>query len=104
MSYNYFAKLENGSPVYAKKFMKVGDVGILYPSDELLIELGYKRINYNDPTDPAPEGYHWEYTGWEETEDEIRQTWEAVADPVPSDEDEIDPYEAAEILLGGEPL
>lgn len=103
MSYNNFAKLENGSPVHAKKYMHVGDVGILYPSDELLREMGYKPINYNYQAD-APEGYHWKTTGWEETEDEIRQTWEAVEDPVPSDDDEIDPYEAAEILLGGEPL
>ena len=104
MSYNKFAKLDNGSLVYAQKYMHVGDVGILYPSDELLRELGYKQINYCDPSGPAPEGYHWEISGWEEDEDEIRQIWEAVEDPVPSDEDEIDPYEAAEILLGGEPL
>lgn len=104
MSYYNFAKLENGIPKRAEKYMRFGDVGVLYPSDELLIEHGYKRISYEGPADPAPEGYHWEAAGWEETEDEIKQTWNAVADPVPSDADEIDSYEAAEILLGGEPL
>lgn len=89
MSYYNFAKLENGIPKRAEKYMRFGDVGVLYPSDELLIEHGYKRISYEGPADPAPEGYHWEAAGWDETEDEIRQTWNAVADPVPSDADEI---------------
>lgn len=103
MSYGNFGKLENGKLIHAQKYIKAGDVGILYPSDETLLGLGYKPINNNYPENET-EGYHWEDRGWEETEDEIRLVWELVEDPVPSDEDEIDPYEAAEILLGGEPL
>lgn len=104
MSYYDFGILENGTLKHAEKYMCVGGVSVLYPSDELLIENGYKRISYEGPPYPAPGGYYWKDTGWEETEDKIRHTWEAVADSAPSDEDEIDPYEAAEILLGGELL
>lgn len=102
MSYSDFGKLENGNLKRAQKYMHFDGVGVLYPSDELLIEHGYKRISYERPADPAPDGYHWEDTGWEEVEDEIRRIWEAVADPVPSDEDEIDPWDAAGIILGGD--
>lgn len=101
MSYRDFAKLKDGRLAYAEKYMLHGDTGILNPSDELLRELGYKPVNYNSPADPAPDGYHWEITGWKETENEIRRVWEAVADPVPSDEDELDPMEAADIIMGG---
>lgn len=104
MSYREFAKLDGDQLVYAEKYMIVGEVGVLYPSDALLRASGYKRVSLDAPEEDAPEGWHWEQTGYEETDDEIRGSWEAVADPVPSDEDEIDSYEAAEILLGGEPL
>ena len=101
MSYRDFARLENGNLNRAKKYMIFGGVGVLFPSDELLREMGFKPINYNSPEESAPDGYHWEIAGWEETENEIRRVWEAVADPIPSDEDELDPMEAADIIIGG---
>jgi hypothetical protein len=100
MSYSDFGKLENGRLVQAPKYLKDGDVGILYPSDETLLRLGYKPFKYNYPENET-EGYHWVARGWEETQSEIRQNWELAKDPVPSDEDEIDPWDAAGIILGG---
>ena len=99
--YNNFGKVENGFLKRAKKFMQIGDVGVLYPSYEILLENGYKPINYNHQEE-APEGYHWESRGWEETESECRQIWELVEDPIPSDDDEIDSWDAAGIILGGD--
>lgn len=103
MSYTEFGKLEDGQLVYAKKHMIVGEVGVLYPSDALLRELGYKYVNMDQPEEEPPEGWHWEDGVFEETDDEIRLQYELVRDPQPSDDDELDPSEIAEILLGGAP-
>lgn len=100
MYYNY-GKVVNGELQIAEKYMQFGNgVGVLYPSDALLLENGYKPINYNHQEE-APEGYHWESSVWEETESECRLIWDLVEDPVPSDDDEIDTYDAAGIILGG---
>lgn len=96
-----FGKIENGALKYAPYCLRTGSASVLNPSEEILLANGYKPVNFNYQEE-APEGYHWETRGWEETENECRQVWELVEDPVPSDDDEIDAWDAAGIILGGD--
>lgn len=41
-------------------------------------------VSADEPTDPAPDGYHYEPRGWEERDGAIRRVWILVADPPPA--------------------
>jgi len=89
-----YAKLENGILIPAPKRIANGESIVYNPNESMLLALGYLPIKYTEQP-AAPDGYYYE-SGWEEQPDAIVQTWTLT--PLP---DDIDAYEALEILLGG---
>lgn len=92
-----YAKLINNFPIYAPNPLTVNGFRIGNPSPELLLEQGYKPLQLTNQ--PEPQGIGWWEETWTETDGAIVQGWiwhEAT------DEDEIDPEEALNLLLGGE--
>lgn len=76
-----YAKLQNGILKRAPKTVQWHGCTVNNPSDEKLIELGYKLVVYTDMPTDAETGKHYEST-WEETDTEITQVWNLVEDPV----------------------
>ena len=97
-----YAKLIDGNICWDPRTVQYDGQIIGNPTPEILTALGYKPVRETDPPEER-EGYTLE-SGWEEEEDEIVQTWSYVPIPEPSDEDELDFYDAAGIILGGEEL
>ena len=91
-----YAKLINGCPCYAPGCILWRGCWVINPHVEKLRELGYKPLIFIAPQ-PAPEGFGW-VEGWEETEEDIRQSWQLTALPTEGD---LSPAEALEILMGG---
>ena len=90
-----YAKLINGNlqpspnPIYINPYW-VGN-----PTPEMLTAEGYKPVTYTDPPETQP-GYI-AVPGWEETAEEIVQTWAIEPEP-----DEIDEARAYRIIAGEE--
>lgn len=91
-----YAKLINNYPSFAPNPILHDGLWYGNPPSEIYEAEGYKPVRYTDPGE-APEGYYWVET-WAETGGEIVQGWEAVELPP---EEDIDPTEALDILLGG---
>lgn len=75
------AKLQNGILRSAPKTVQWNGCTVNNPSDDKLVELGYKPVRYTDMPENTTEGKHYE-SGWTDTESEIIQTWNLVDDPV----------------------
>lgn len=91
-----YAKLINGSIFYAPNPIRHSGMWYGNPPADVLEDEGYKPVSLTDQ--PEPPGVGWWVETWTETEDAIVQGWtwhEAT------DEDEISPEEALQILLGG---
>ena len=86
-----FGKLdEQGALTYAPRSLIIDGREIWNPRAETYARAGYLPIDTSAPTDPAPDGYHYEPRGWEvhhaydiADEDCIRRVWEIVANPPP---------------------
>ena len=92
-----YAKLINGYPVFAPNPILHNGMWYGNPPGEVYLEQGYKPVQYTDQ--PEPQGVGRYEATWTETDEAIVQGWtwhEAT------DEDEIDPEEALDLLLGGE--
>ena len=90
-----YGKLIDGNLDVAPKKLPGEGTVVYNPPAEMYLAAGYKPVTYTpEPGDP-PAGYAYE-PGWEETEDEIVQTWTLVELP-----DDVDEAEAFEILFGG---
>lgn len=76
-----YAKLQNGMLRSAPKTVTWNGCTVNNPSDDKLVELGYKPVRYTDMPENTTEGKHYE-SGWTDTESEIIQTWNLVDDPV----------------------
>lgn len=76
-----YAKLQNGMLRSAPKTVQWNGCTVNNPSDDKLVELGYKPVRYTDMPENIVEGKHYE-SSWEETETEIKQVWNLVDDPV----------------------
>lgn len=100
--YKNFGNLVNGSIRKAPNNVRMEDGRtVTNPSDETLLELGYKRIV--DASMPEPEtGYYW-ISSWEESDTEITKVWNKVEAPEPPEppviEDPVDPNEMAQALM-----
>lgn len=92
-----YAKLENGRPSYAPNPILHDGVWYGNPLPEVYLTEGYKPVTYTDQPEPLGEG--WWVETWEETDEAIVQGWEWHED---TDEDEISPEEALDMLMGGE--
>lgn len=88
-----YAKLIDGFIRVAPNPIYIDPYWVGNPTGEMLIGEGYKPVQYTDPGE-APSGYAWSET-WSETETAIVQGWELV-----EASNEVDPYEAMEILFG----
>lgn len=55
----------------------------LWPTAEDYARMGWLKVIDERPSDPAPEGCHYEPRGWEERDGAIRRVYEAVANPPP---------------------
>ena len=86
-----FGKLdEQGALTYAPRSLAIDGREIWNPRAETYARAGYLPIDASAPTDPAPDGYHYEPRGWEVFDDDrspvprcIRRVWEVVANPPP---------------------
>ena len=85
-----FGKLTGGELTYAPRSLTIDGREIWNPRAETYARAGYMPIDASAPTDPAPDGYHYEPRGWEVFDDDrspvprcIRRVWEAVANPPP---------------------
>ena len=75
----------DGLPVYAPAYIMVDGRLKLHPTAEDYAEHNPPCWPVEDtpPTDPAPEGYHYEPSGWEDADGAIRRVYALVADPPP---------------------
>lgn len=92
-----YAKLIDGFPVYAPNPILHNGLWYGNPPPEVYLTEGYKPVTYTDQ--PEPQGVGRWIEKWEETDEAIVQGWvwhEAT------DEDEISPEEALDMLMGGE--
>ena len=85
-----FGKLIDGELTYAPRSLTIDGREIWNPRAETYARDGYLPIDTSAPTDPAPDGYHYEPRGWEIFDDDrspvprcIRRVWELVANPPP---------------------
>lgn len=92
-----YAKMLDGNIFYAPNPILHNGSYMGNPPQEVYKAEGYKPVTYTDQ--PAPPGSGWFVETWSETDDAIVQGWEWHET---TDEDEISPEEAMEILMGGE--
>lgn len=91
-----YAKLINNYPSYAPNPILHDSNYIGNPTNEIYEAEGYKQVEYtNQPESP---GTGWWIETWTETKDTIVQGWTWHES---TDEDEINPEEVLQILLGG---
>lgn len=91
-----YAKLNNNYPSYAPNPIHIGNRWWCNPPGSVYEAEGYKPVRFTEP--PTEPGNGWWKETWSETEDAIVQGWEWHET---TDEDEISPEEAIEILMGG---
>lgn len=92
-----YAKLQNGMLRSAPKTVQWNGCTVNNPSDDKLLELGYKPVRYTDMPESTETGKHYE-SSWTESETEITQVWNLVDDPVypesePTPEERLDKVE-----------
>ena len=85
-----FGKLIDGELTYAPRSLIIDGREIWNPRAETYAQAGYLPVDTASPSDPAPDGYHYEPRGWEIFDDDrspvprcIRRVWEVVANPPP---------------------
>ena len=73
-------KIINGQLTYPPKRIILNGMQIFNPTDDQLIQVGYKTITETPmPEDPAPEGQHYE-AQYTDDGDTITQSWVLVDD------------------------
>jgi hypothetical protein len=77
-----YGKLIDGQIQHAPSKIEEDGMWIIPPSEQQLIALGYKEL-ITSPPPTAPEGYYYEFSGWEETETQIIQVWTLHEIPIP---------------------
>lgn len=90
-----YAKLLDGKPVYAPNPILHNGVWIGNPPPEVYLTEGYKPVRYIDP--PSVDPGYVAVEMWQETKEEIVQTWAVEPEP-----DEIPEDRAYRIITGEE--
>lgn len=73
-----YGKIENEKLIYAPYRIVLGGMQIFNPTEEQLIQAGYKPITETPmPEEPAPEGQHYE-ASYADSGDTITQSWVLV--------------------------
>lgn len=85
-----FGRLTEGKLTYAPSSLVIDGRTILNPTAESYAAAGNLPIYTSEPSEPAPEGFHYEPRGWEIFDDDrspvarhIRRVWELGANPPP---------------------
>ena len=85
-----FGKLNGGAIEYAPDTLTIEGRKVYNPKAVHYRIAGYLPVDTAAPSEPAPEGYHYEPRGWEIFDDDrspvprcIRRVWEVVANPPP---------------------
>ena len=85
-----FGKLNEGAIEYAPDTLTIEGRKVYNPKAVHYRIAGYLPVDASAPSEPAPEGYHYEPRGWEIFDDDrspvarhIRRVWELVANPPP---------------------
>ena len=89
-----YGKLIDGALQSAPKRLIIDDTQVWNASAEAYLAQGWKPVTFTDAPE-APSGYYYE-SGWDEQTDAIVQTWTLTELP-----DDIDEYEAYQIIVGG---
>lgn len=79
-----YAKLINNFPAYAPNPIHIGNRWRINPPDSVYGAEGYKPVIYTDP--PQTESGYVAVPGWEETAEEIVQTWTVEEQPITEDD------------------
>lgn len=77
--------LKDGKPIYAPADKLVINGQIIFnPQDVHYRIAGYLPVVDKAPTDPAPEGYHWQDVSWAKELLQIVRVYELVVNPPPA--------------------
>lgn len=87
-----YAKLINNELIYAPRKLNYQNSVIYNPSNELLLQEGYKPVTYTNY--PSTEEGYIAVSSWQETENEILQVWSIEP------EGDISNEEVLSIILG----
>ena len=85
-----FGKLNGGAIEYGPDTLTIEGRTVYNPKSVHYRIAGYLPVDTAAPSEPAPEGYHYEPRGWEIFDDDrspvarhIRRVWEIVGNPPP---------------------
>ena len=85
-----FGKLNGGAIEYGPDTLTIEGRTVYNPKAVHYRISGYLPVDTASPSEPAPDGYHYEPRGWEIFDDDrspvarhIRRVWEIVANPPP---------------------
>lgn len=67
----------------APRAVRIGGAVVCNPTDAQYEQAGYKRVVDERPSQPAPNGYHYEAQGWAELGGVIQRVYAAIQDPAP---------------------
>lgn len=79
----HWGKLEDGAISYFTGPLRKGDRYIVKPTADDFRSLGWLPVIDEQPSEPAPEGYHYAPVGWSVIDDEIHREYSTVPDPPP---------------------
>ena len=79
-----YVTLINGTLHPAPRAIRIGGAVVCNPTDAQYESAGYKRVVDERPSQPAPNGYHYEAQGWAELGGVIQRVYAAIQDPAPS--------------------
>lgn len=81
-----FGKLVEGQVEYAPSVLVIGDTTYFNPHAEHYLAAPdgpYYPVVADFPSQPAPEGYHYEARGWKLADGAVRRVYATVQDPPP---------------------
>ena len=80
---NYCKPDAEMKPVYAPAVFRYNGKDYWHPTAADYLAAGFLPVVTDPPSDPAPEGYHYEPRGWEVAEGKVRRVYAEVQDPPP---------------------
>lgn len=95
-----YAKIVNNTPRYTSKpkWVNYNGKSISNAPDDILLELGYYKVQETEMLTDAPEGQHYE-SRLEYTDGVVKQVWSLVDDPEEPGP-ELSADEALNIIMG----
>lgn len=78
-----YGTIENNVMKPAPRAIRIGDAMVCNPTDAQYEQAGYLPVVDERPSQPAPNGYHYEAQGWTERGGVIQRVYAAIQDPPP---------------------